>query len=114
MRVRHVQVSLRRRTCMEWALAIVAVALLGVAAVSTRLAGTPITPAMVFVAVGVVVGPKVLDGVDICRARAATVRTLAEATLAFVLFSDASRIDLRQLRARRRPAAASARRSGCR
>ena len=83
---------------MEWALAIVAVALLGVAAFSTRLAGTPITPAMVFVAVGVVVGPRVLDGVDL-PSTGATVQTLAEATLALVLFCDASRVDLRQLRA---------------
>ena len=35
---------------MEWPLALVALALLGVAAVSQRLAGTPITPAMLFVA----------------------------------------------------------------
>jgi sodium/hydrogen antiporter len=37
---------------MEWSLAIVAFALLAVAAVSRRLSGTPITPAMVLVAVG--------------------------------------------------------------
>ena len=82
---------------MEWALAIVALALLGVATVSKRLAGTPITPAMVFVAIGVFVGPKVLDGIDV-SSTGATVRTLAEATLALVLFCDASRVDLRQLR----------------
>jgi sodium/hydrogen antiporter len=83
---------------MEWALAIVAVALLGVAAVSRRLVGTPVTAAMVFVAFGVLVGPRVLDGVDL-SSRSATVQVLAEATLAFVLFSDASRVDLRELRA---------------
>ena len=82
---------------MEWALAIVALALLGVAAVSQRLQGTPVTPAMVLVAVGVLVGPKVLDEVDL-ESSSATVRTLAEATLALVLFCDASRVDLRQLR----------------
>ena len=43
---------------MEWALALVAVALLGVAAVSRRLAGTPITPAILFVAFGLLVGPE--------------------------------------------------------
>ena len=82
---------------MEWSLAIVALALLGVAAVSRRLLGSPITPAMVFVAVGLLVGPKVLDGIDL-ESTSGAVRTLAEATLALVLFCDASRIDLRHLR----------------
>jgi NhaP-type Na+/H+ or K+/H+ antiporter len=83
---------------MEWALAIVGLALLGVAAVSGRLSGTPVTLAMVFVAVGVVVGPRVLHGVDL-PSTGATVQTLAEATLALVLFCDFSRVDLPQLRA---------------
>jgi sodium/hydrogen antiporter len=82
---------------MEWSLAIVALTLLGVAAISQRLSGTPITPAMVFVAVGLLVGPEVLDGIDI-ESSGEIVRTLAEVTLALVLFSDASRIDLRLLR----------------
>ncbi len=82
---------------MEWALALVALALLGVAAVSRRLSGTPITPGMLFVAFGLLVGPKVLDGIDL-RSAGSTVRTFAEATLALVLFCDASRIDLGQLR----------------
>ncbi|MEP6953030.1 MAG: sodium:proton antiporter [Solirubrobacteraceae bacterium] len=82
---------------MEWSLALIALALLGVAAVSGRLAGTPITPAMVFVASGLLVGPEVLDGVDL-SSTGSTVRTLAEATLALVLFADASRIDLGALR----------------
>ena len=54
---------------MEWALALVAVALLGVAAVSRRLAGTPITPAILFVAFGLLVGPKTLDAVDLSSTR---------------------------------------------
>ena len=82
---------------MEWALAIIALTLLAVAALSRRLSGTPVTPAMVFVVVGLLVGPQVLDGVDL-ESSSGTVRTLAEATLAFVLFCDASRIDLGQLR----------------
>jgi NhaP-type Na+/H+ or K+/H+ antiporter len=82
---------------MEWTLAIVSLALLGVAAISRRLTGTPVTPAMMFVAIGLLVGPQVLDGIDL-ESTNSTVRTLAEATLALVLFSDASRIDLRQLR----------------
>jgi sodium/hydrogen antiporter len=82
---------------MEWSLAIVALMLLGVAAISRRLSGTPVTPAMVFVAVGVLVGTKALGEIDL-HSSSATVRALAEATLALVLFCDASRIDLRLLR----------------
>src|SRR3954454_20819723 len=82
---------------MEWALALVALALLGVAAVSRRLSGTPITPAILFVAFGLLVGPQVADGIDLSRS-SATVRVLAETTLALVLFSDASRIELGALR----------------
>ncbi len=88
---------------MDWSLAIVALTLLGVAAVSRRLSGTPVTPAMVFVAVGLLVGPKVLGEIDV-ESSSSTVRALAEATLALVLFSDASRIDL----------GSSASRSACR
>jgi sodium/hydrogen antiporter len=82
---------------MEWALAIVALTLLGVAAISRQLYGTPITPAIVFVVVGLLVGPRVLGEIDL-ESSSGTVRTLAEATLALVLFCDASRIDLGQLR----------------
>src|SRR4051812_6236542 len=82
---------------MEWALALVALALVGVAAVSQRLSGTPITPAILFVAFGLLVGPEVLDGVDL-SSTGSTVRVLAEATLALVLFADASRIDIGALR----------------
>ena len=82
---------------MEWALAIVALTLLGVAAVSGRLSGTPVTPVMVFTGVGLLVGPEVLDEIDL-ESSSGAVRMLAEATLALVLFCDASRIDLRLLR----------------
>jgi NhaP-type Na+/H+ or K+/H+ antiporter len=82
---------------VEWSLAIVALTLLGVAAISGRLSGTPVTAAMVFVAVGLLVGPKVLGGIDL-DSSSGTVRSLAEATLALVLFCDASRIDPRLLR----------------
>jgi len=82
---------------MKWDLAIVAATVLGVAAVSRRLTGTPVTPAMVFVLVGVLVGPLVIDEVTAAPTGSA-VRTLAEATLAIVLFADASRIKPRVLR----------------
>ena len=78
-------------------LVIVGLTLLLVAAVSRRLSSTPITPAMVVVAVGVLVGPLVLDYLTV-RPTSSTVRTLAEATLAVVLFSDSSRVNLRALR----------------
>ncbi len=83
--------------CMEWTLVLVSLALLGVAAVSRRIAGTPITPAILFVCFGLLVGPKALDGIDLASADSA-VRLLAEATLALVLFCDASRVDLSHLR----------------
>src|ERR1700744_2265212 len=82
---------------MKWELAIVAAAVLGVAAVSRRLTGTPVTPAMVFVIVGGLVGPLVIDEVTPAPPGEG-VRTLAEATLAVVLFADASRIKTRVLR----------------
>jgi NhaP-type Na+/H+ or K+/H+ antiporter len=82
---------------MEWSLTIVALALIAVAAVSGRVSGTLITPAILFVSIGLLVGPKVLDGIDI-SSTSSTVRALAEATLALVLFSDASRIDFGALR----------------
>jgi sodium/hydrogen antiporter len=82
---------------MTGAVALVALALLGVAAVSRRLAGTAVTPAIVFVAYGLAVGSQALGGIDLASTGSA-VRTLAEATLALVLFCDASRIDLAHLR----------------
>ena len=82
---------------MDWSLTTVALALIAVAAVSKRLSGSPITPAMVFVSIGLLVGPKVLDEINIAST-SSTERALAEATLALVLFSDASSIDLGALR----------------
>jgi NhaP-type Na+/H+ or K+/H+ antiporter len=82
---------------MHWTLAIVAGAVLIVASFSRRLSGTPVTPAMVFVAIGILAGPRVIGEIDLSPL-SSTVRVLAEATLTLVLFSDASRIDLRALR----------------
>src|ERR1700729_1232373 len=82
---------------MKWELAIVAGTVLAVAAVSRRLTGTPVTTAMVFTGVGVLVGPLVLDEVTAAPA-GESVRLLAEATLAVVLFADASRIKTRVLK----------------
>jgi NhaP-type Na+/H+ or K+/H+ antiporter len=82
---------------VKWDLAIVAAALLAVAAVSRRLTGTSVTPAMAFVAIGLLVGHLVAGQLEFSPS-SAVVRTLAEATLTVVLFLDASRIRLRALR----------------
>ena len=82
---------------MHWAVAVVSVTLLAFAAISGRIAGTPITPAMVFTGVGLLVGSEALGLVDV-PAAGETVKLLAEATLALVLFGDAARIDVRSLR----------------
>src|SRR5689334_2438245 len=82
---------------MEWALAVVALALIAFGAISRRVDGTPITAAIVFVGVGLVVGAHGLDLVD-TSPTGESIRVLAEATLTVVLFADASRIDLRTLR----------------
>ena len=82
---------------MNWAVPILALSILAVAAVSGRLSGTPVTPAMVFVLIGVLVGPEVAGELKLSPT-GASVRTLAEATLTLVLFCDASRIKLSALR----------------
>ena len=90
-----------------------ALILLGFAAISARVEGTPVTAPMVFTAAGLVFGVEALDLVD-PSATGVEVKVLAEATLAVVLFSDASRIDLRALRADARHSGAAARESGFR
>jgi NhaP-type Na+/H+ or K+/H+ antiporter len=82
---------------VKWELALIAAALLLVAGVSRRLTDTAFTPAMAFVLIGLLVGPLIIDEVTLAPTSAA-VRTLAEATLAVVLFADASRIKLHVLR----------------
>ncbi len=82
---------------MEWALAVVTLTLIGFAIVSRRVDGTSLTPAIVFVGVGLLVGARALGLVDTPPA-SESVKLLAEATLTVVLFADASRINLRTLR----------------
>jgi sodium/hydrogen antiporter len=81
----------------SWSLVVVAGAFLMFAALSRRLDGTPLTAAMLFVGVGFVLGDEGLGWVDLGLDEEG-VRLLAEATLAVVLFTDASRIDLHALR----------------
>ena len=82
---------------MEWTLATIALALLAFAAIAGRVDGTPITPAIVFVGIGLLAGPEALGLVDL-SSYGEPVKLLAEATLTVVLFADASRIDVRALR----------------
>jgi sodium/hydrogen antiporter len=81
----------------EWGLAGIALLLIGYAAVSGRLASTPVTQAMVFVALGLLAGNRVLHLVEADTANQ-YVRHLAEATLALVLFIDAVRVNRHRLR----------------
>ena len=82
---------------MHWQLVALAVVLLGFAAISKRIEGTPITAPIVFTAAGLIVGTDAL-GIFDPSATGESVKLLAEATLTVVLFSDASRIDLKALR----------------
>jgi len=82
---------------VDWTLATIAVALLAFTAVSGRVDGTPLTPAIAFVAFGLLVGPEALGLLE-PSSRGEWVKLLAEATLTVVLFADASRIDLGALR----------------
>ena len=76
---------------MEFAGAIVAASLVAFALVSRRLARTPLTGPMVFMAVGLLFGPEVLDLVAIPDGTE-VVSLLLEATLVVVLFTDAGAI----------------------
>jgi NhaP-type Na+/H+ or K+/H+ antiporter len=78
-------------------LALIGLTLLVLAAISRRLSSWWLTPAIVVVVVGVLLGPLVLDKLS-SAPTSETVRSLAEAALALVLFSDSSRVDLSALR----------------
>ncbi len=82
---------------MDWALAVVSLALIAFGVVSRRVDGTPVTPAIIFVGIGLLVGTQALDLLD-TSPTGESVKLLAEATLTVVLFADASRINLRTLR----------------
>ena len=81
----------------SWALVVAAAGIAGYAALSRRLATTPITAAIVFVVAGFVLGGEGLGWLRLSF-NSHGVSVLAEATLVVVLFTDASRIDLRKLR----------------
>jgi NhaP-type Na+/H+ or K+/H+ antiporter len=78
-------------------LVLIAAAFLLYAVLSRRLDGTPVTAAMIFVGAGFLLGSEGLDWLHVSLDQEG-VRVLAEVTLAVVLFTDASRIDLAALR----------------
>jgi sodium/hydrogen antiporter len=82
---------------MEWTLLIAALAVLAFIAVSGRLEGSPVTAPMVFAALGLALGKQALGWFE-PASHGESVKTLAEVTLALVLFADASQIDLPALR----------------
>jgi NhaP-type Na+/H+ or K+/H+ antiporter len=84
-------------TMDSWGLAIVAVTVLGYAAVSRRLDRTVVSGPMVFVGVGLAVGTTGLGWFD-PGVRTSVIKAIVEGALTLVLFADASRIDLRALR----------------
>lgn len=81
---------------MSWGLLAVALAFIGYAVLSRRLAASVLSAPIVFLGIGVACG---LLGIIDLEPRGIPLRVLAEATLTVVLFTDASRIDLGQLRA---------------
>jgi NhaP-type Na+/H+ or K+/H+ antiporter len=78
-------------------LVILALALLLYAAVSKRLKGTVVSPAIAFLAGGLLLGDAGL-GLLVLDAESDTMRLLAEGALSLVLFTDASRVDFVGLR----------------
>ena len=82
---------------METGVAAFALILAGYALIANRLDQASIGPAVFFVVLGLLLGPDALGllRIDI---ESSTVRELAELTLALVLFTDASTVDLPGLR----------------
>jgi uncharacterized ion transporter superfamily protein YfcC len=80
-----------------WNLAVVAGVILAYGALSGWLRTTVVSSAMVFVTAGLVLGPSGLGWFDADMTGDA-LRVIAEIALTFILFADASRIDLRALR----------------
>ena len=78
------------------AFAVVALGILAFGLVSGRLERSVLTPPMVFVLFGLLLGPQVLDLAEF-DVEFGFVHTLAELALVLVLFGDASRIDLKLL-----------------
>jgi NhaP-type Na+/H+ or K+/H+ antiporter len=82
---------------VEAGIAVFVLLLAGYALVANGLDRVSLGPAVVFVVIGLVLGPDVLAILDL-EVESETVELLAEITLAFVLFTDASTVDLAGLR----------------
>ncbi len=78
-------------------LVVITVAMLAFSLISGRLRGTLLTPPLFFIVLGFVIGIQGWGFVKLDPGRGA-VHTIAEITLILILFTDASRIDLKQLR----------------
>ncbi|WP_048306229.1 sodium:proton antiporter [Halomonas sp. PR-M31] len=79
---------------MDANIGVVALAVLAFGLLAGRLQGTPITLPMVFTTAGILLGPGLL-GILHFDVENETISVLAEATLVVVLFTDASRMDVR-------------------
>ncbi len=77
--------------------AVIATGVIFFGLVSKRLESTVITPPMVFTVFGLIIGNAVFGVADLDFGHG-FIHGLAELTLILVLFSDAARIDVRQLR----------------
>lgn len=82
---------------MDRTILLFAVVLVGYAVVSGRLQGSVATPAIIFTGIGYLVGTEGFDLIG-SELEADTVRLLAEVTLALVLFTDASALNVSALR----------------
>jgi NhaP-type Na+/H+ or K+/H+ antiporter len=82
---------------MEAGIAVFVLILAGYALIANGLDRLSIGPAITFVLVGLLLGPDVTGILDV-GIETDAIRTLAEITLAFVLFADASTVDLDGLR----------------
>lgn len=80
------------------AIAAVAGLVFGYGLVSRRLSTTTITPPMIFVAAGILLGDRGLGLIEETELNVGTIGILAELTLVLLLFTDAIRIDFGRLR----------------
>ena len=78
-------------------IALITAALLGYSLISGRLSGTILTAPLIFAAIGFLVSPAGL-GITPVEVNHSAIHLVAELTLILVLFTDAARINLRQVR----------------
>ncbi|MGW5150395.1 cation:proton antiporter [Rhodococcus koreensis] len=82
---------------MTWALPAIAAMLLAFAAISRKVAGTPLTAPIAFTVGGLALGAEGVGLIEV-DVSGEIIKLLAEVTLALVLFTDASNVDLTALR----------------